>query len=142
MIFAELFVGNVLLFAREVGRFENFLAQPLVAAGSRQHAAHQVIAAVSVCEGVQRVIGVDAESVGRNEDRAGRTERDIAPARADRAGADCRCGVVARTGDHFNVLGQAQQLRGFLRERAHDREAFKQFRHLRFGNAANVEHFL
>ena len=72
MIFTELFVGDIRLFARKIGRFQNFFAQPLVAARGREHAAHQVIAAVGVGKGVQRVVGVDAEFVRRNEDRAGR----------------------------------------------------------------------
>ena len=94
MVFAELFVGDIRLFARKVGRFQNFFAQPLVAARSRQHTAHQVIAAVSVRESVQGVIGVDTEFVGRDEDRAGRTERDVAAAVSHRARADRRRGVV------------------------------------------------
>ena len=88
MIFTEFFVGNIRLFTREIGRFENFFAQPLVAARGREHAAHEVIAAVGVGKGVQGVVGVDAEFVGRDEDRAGRAQADVAAARrADQPGA-------------------------------------------------------
>ena len=142
MIFAELFVGDIRLFARKVGRFQNFFAQPLVAARGREHAAHEVIAAVGVGKGVQGVVGVDAEFVGRDEDRPGRAERDIAPTRADRAGTDRRRGIVARASQDLDGLRQAQRLRGFLRQRADDRKALKELRHLAFRNAADVKHFL
>ena len=142
MVFTELFVGNVRLFAREVGCFQDFLAQPLVAAGSREHTAHQMIAAVCVRKGMKRIVRVDAKFVGRNEDRPGRAERNIAPACADRTRADRRRSVVACTGHDLDRLRQPQRLRRFLREPAHDRKAFKQLRHLAFGNAANLQHFL
>ena len=142
MVFTELFVGNVRLFAREVGCFQNFLAQPLVAAGSREHTAHEMVAAVGVGKSVKRIVGVNAEFVGRNEDRPGRAEREIAPACADRTRADRRRSVVACTGHDLDRLRQPQRLRRFLRELAHDRKAFKQLRHLAFGNAANLQHFL
>ena len=142
MVFAELFIRNILLFAREVGRFQDFLAQPLVAAGSREHTAHQMIAAVCVRKGMKRIVRVDAKFVGRNEDRAGRAEREIAPACADRTRADRRRSVVACTGHDFDRFRKTQRMRRFLREPAHDRKAFKQLRHLAFGNAADLQHFL
>ena len=142
MIFAELFVGDIRLFARKVGRFQDFFAQPLVAARGREHAAHQVIAAVGVRESVQGVVGVDAEFVGRDEDRAGRAQADVAAAGADRAGTDRRRGIVARASHDLDGLRQAQRLRGFLRQRADDRKALKELRHLAFRNAADVKHFL
>ena len=101
-----------------------------------------MIAAVGVGKGVQGVVGVDAEFVGRDEDRPGRAEGDIAAARADRAGTDRRRGIVARASHDLDGLRQAQRLRGFLRQRADDRKALKELRHLAFRNAADVKHFL
>ena len=142
MVFAELLVGDIRLFAREVGRFQNFFAQPLVAARGREHAAHQVIATVGVGKGVQRVIGVDAKFVGRDEDRPGRAERDIAAARADCVGADRRRGVVTCARHDLDRFRKAERLCRFLRQCADDLEALKELRHLRFGNAADLQHFL
>ena len=142
MIFAELFVGDIRLFVREIGGLQNFFAQPLVAARGREHAAHEVIAAVGVGKGVQGVVGVDTEFVGRDEDRAGRAQADVAAARADRAGTDRRRSVVTCAGHDLDGLRQAQRLRGFLRQRADDRKALKELRHLAFRNAADVKHFL
>ena len=82
-----------------------------------------MIAAVGVGKGVQGVVGVDAEFVGRDEDRAGRAQADVAAARADRAGTDRRRGIVARAGNYFDRLGQAQRLRGFPRQLAHNLKA-------------------
>ena len=142
MVFAELFVGDIRLFAREIGGLQNFLAQPLVAAGSREHTAHEMVAAVGVGKRVKRIVGVNAEFVGRNEDRPGRTERDIAAARADCSCADRSSGVIARTSHDLHGFRQSQCLRSFLGQRANDLEAFKQLRHLAFRNAADVQHFL
>ena len=142
MIFAELFIGDIRLFAREIGGLQNFFAQPLVAARGREHAAHEVIAAVGVGKGVQGVIGVDAEFVGRDEDRAGRAQADVAAARADRAGTDRRRGVVARTCHDLDAFRKPQRLCRFLRQRTDDLKAFKELRHLAFRNAADVKHFL
>ena len=142
MIFAELFVGDIRLFAREIGGLQNFFAQPLVAAGSGEHAAHQVIAAVGVGKGVQGVIGVDAEFVGRDEDRAGRTKRDVAAAVSHRARADRRRGVVTCARHDLDRFRKAKCLCRLFCQRADDLEALKQLRHLRFGNAANLQHFL
>ena len=142
MVLAELFVRNVLLLAREVGRFQNFFAQPLVAARGREHAAHQVIAAVGVGKGVQGVVGVDAEFVGRDEDRAGRAQADVAAARADRAGTDRRCGIVARASHDLDRFRKAKCLCRLFCQRADDRKALKELRHLAFRNAADVKHFL
>ena len=142
MVFTELFVGNVLLFAREVGCFQDFLAQPLVAAGSRKHTAHQMIAAVCVRKGMKRIVRVDAKFVGRNEDRPGRAEREIAPACADRTRADRRRSVVACTRHDLDRFRKAKCLCRLFCQRADDLEALKQLRHLAFGNAANLQHFL
>ena len=142
MILAELFIRNILLFAREVGRFQNFLAQPLVAAGSREHTAHQMIAAVCVRKGMKRIVRVDAKFVGRNEDRPGRAERNIAPACADCAGSDRRRGVVTCARHDLDRFRKAKCLCRLFYQRADDLEAFKQLRHLAFGNAANLQHFL
>ena len=142
MILAELFIRNILLFAREVGCFQDSLAQPLVAAGSREHTAHQMIAAVCVRKGMKRIVRVDAKFVGRNEDRPGRTEREIAPACADRTRADRRRSVVACTGHDLDRFQKAKCLCRLFCQRADDLEAFKQLRHLAFRNAANLQHFL
>ena len=40
------------------------------------------------------------------------------------------------------VTGVPELLRGFLRQRADDRKALKELRHLAFRNAADVKHFL
>ena len=142
MIFAELFVGDIRLFAREIGGLQNFFAQPLVAARGREHAAHQVIAAVGVGKGVQGVVGVDAEFVGRDEDRAGRAQADVAAARANRAGADRRRGVVTCARHDLDRFRKAKCPCRLFCQRADDLEALKEPRHLRFGNAADVQHFL
>ncbi len=66
-------------------------------------------AAVRVGEGVQRVVGVDAEARGGDEDRPGGAEGDVAAALADDAGADRRGGVVARSGDDLAAARQAER---------------------------------
>ena len=99
-----------------------------------------MIAAVGVGERVQGVVGVDAEFVGRDENRPGCAEREVAAARAHRAGADRGGGIVARARHDAHRFRQAQRFRRVRCERAHDLVAFKQSRHLIFGNAADVQH--
>ena len=140
MIFTELFVGNIRLFPRKIGRFQNIPAQPLVAARGGEHTAHQVIAAVGVRKGVQRVVGIDAEFVGRDEERPGCAEREIAPARADRARADRGGGIVACARHDAHRFRQPQRSCSLRRERPHDLVALKQLRHLTFRYAAAGQH--
>ena len=70
MVIAQLSIGNASLFCGIVGGVVDILQQPLVAGGGGEHAAHQVIAAVGVGKGVQRVMGVHPEVFRGDENRS------------------------------------------------------------------------
>ena len=61
MVFPKFFLGYFRLFFRVICRIQNIFAEPLIAARSREHTAHQMVAAVCVRKGVQRIIGIDTK---------------------------------------------------------------------------------
>jgi len=93
-----------------------------------------------VGEGVERVVRVDAEALRGDEDGAGRAEADVARAVAHGSGADGGRGVVARAGDDLHALRQAERARNFRLYGADDLVALEEPRHLRFRDAAHVQH--
>ena len=101
-----------------------------------------MIVAVGVREGMQGVIGIHAEFVGRNEDGAGGAQGNVAAAVFHRAGAHGGGGVVARARDHLDAGGNAQQIGDFRLHFAHHLIAFKQLGHLIQPHVTNLHHFL
>ena len=61
MVFPKFFLGYFRLFFRIIRRIQNIFTEPLIAARSREHTAHQMVAAVCVRKGVQRIIGIDTK---------------------------------------------------------------------------------
>ena len=142
MVRAQLLVRDGRLLAGVVLRAQNVVHQPLVAGGGGEHAAHEMISAVRVRKGVQRVIRIHAELLRGDEHRAGGAQRDVAAAVAHHAGAHGRGGVVARAGADLHVLREAQQLRDLRPQRADRLIALVQRGHLCFRDAAQIKHFL
>ena len=66
MILSQL--ADLLLLLRIISGSDDIVHPPLVAGSRTEHAAHQMILAVRLCESVQRIIAVHAEILGGNED--------------------------------------------------------------------------
>ena len=94
-----------------------------------------------MAEGVQGVDLVLAVFFGRDEQRAARSEGDVAAPLADDARSDGGCGVVARARDDLDG-GREAELGGDVTPQRADRLiALVQFGELPLGNAANGAHF-
>ena len=133
---AQLLVGDVFLLGGVILGFENFVTQPLVAAGGGEHAAHQMEAPVGMSKGMQAVGIVHAEFLGGDEHGAGSAQADVARAVAHGAGAHGGGGIVPRARHDLSGLGQAD----ISSDIADDLEALKQLGHLTLADAADIQH--
>lgn len=133
VVFAQLLRGDLPFLALIVRGADDLILPPFVAGRGREHAAHQMPAAVRVGKGVQAVGGVHAEFARRDEDGARGAQGDVAVAVAHRARTHGGRRVVAGTGAHHNALGQAQCRRSLRQQRADGGKTLVQARHLRFG---------
>ena len=142
MVFPQLVRGDGGLFRVVVCGFENVLHEPFIAGGCAEHTAHQVVAAVGMGKGVERVIPVDAEFLRGDEYGAGGAQADVAAARAHNAGSHSGRGIVSCAGTDSHGFGNAKKLGDLRLHGADTFIAFEELRHLSFRDAADGEHFL
>ena len=83
---------------------------------------------------------VHLELLGRDEQRAGRAQGDVASAISHHAGAHSGGGVVPRPGADYSVPGDPQRVRHLRLDRADGRKALEQLWQLCFRNTANLQH--
>ena len=140
MVPAQLFRRDVLLLGGVVGGLEDVVAQPLVAAGRREHAPHEVPAPVGMGEGVEGVVGIHPEPLGGDEQGAGGAQGDVAAPLPHHAGAHGGGGVVAGAGHHLHVVGEAQGAGQLGPDGAHHLVALEEPGHLLRLHAADVQH--
>ena len=101
-----------------------------------------MIPSVRVAKGVEGVVGIDPEGIGCNKDGSAGAERDVASAIAHCACSYGCCGIVACTGDDFDMLRQSQRCRNLREKRADDLVTLKELRHLHLPYAADIQHLL
>ena len=140
MVLAELV--NCLLFLCVSLRADDFVHPPLIAACRTEHTAHEVIASVRVCKGMQRIELIHTELLRGNEDRSAGSERDITHIVAHRSGSDSCRRVVARACRHLAALGDSELCRNLRKNCADCLIALVAFCELRFADAADVAHLL
>ena len=115
---------------------------PLIAGCSGKHATHQVISAVCVCKGMQRILRIYGILIRRDEDRSAGSQGDVAVAVAYRTGTDRCCRIVAGTRDHLDICGQSQ-FRSHVTAQASDHFiTFKDLRQPFLLHAADLAHLL
>ena len=99
-----------------------------------------MVAAVGVGEGVQGIIGVHTEFFGRDKDRPGGTQADVAAAGAYRAGTHSGCGVVSGTRADHHTLRQTDRFRHIRPKCSYWLPALEEFWELLFGHTADAAH--
>ena len=141
IVCTQLFSGDGLLLLAEVLGVQDVFHPPLVAACSRQDAAHQVVAAVCMVKAVQGVLLVHTKGAAGDEHGTGGSQRDVALAVAHSAAANSSGSIVAGAGADLNAFRQTQLGSSFGGQGANRLPAFKQLGHLGFANAADIQHF-
>ena len=93
-------------------------------------------------KGMEGVVGIHSELFRGNKHGAGGTQADVAATLSHHAGADSGSGVIAGTGGNLNGGGNAQSGGDFRLYGTDTLVAFEELGHLRFRDAAEVQHFL
>ena len=140
MIFPEL--AHFRLGSRIVGILKNVVHPPLVAACSREHAAHQMVLAIRVVKRVKGVVLIHTELLAGDKDRPRRSQGNVALSVPDGTGSHSRGSVVSGARDNFHICRQPQFLRDLRQKCAHHLVALVELRQLLLGNAADFQHLL
>ena len=142
MVVPQLVRGDGGLLGPVVLGLEDVLHEPLVAAGRREHAPHQVVVPVGVGKGVEGVVGVHPKLSAGDEDGARGAQGDVAGPVSHCAGAHGGGGVVPRAGAHLHLGGEPQLGGDVGLQGANRLIALKELGHLVLREAAQVQHLL
>ena len=104
---SAILLKRLLLIHKVIG-MKDILHPPVVAACSREHAAHQMIAAVSMVKGMKRVVRIHSELITCNKKCAACSKREVAL-----SGSDCTCAyscsrIISCPGCNYAIFRKAK----------------------------------
>ena len=140
MVLAQL--GDILLLCGIILGADDLIHPPLVAACSAQHAAHQMIASVCMCKGMQRIELVYAEVLGRDKDGSAGSQGNVAHIVAYGTGSHCCRSVVACACCYLTGCGDTQLCSDLRKNGSDCLIGLIAGGQLILGNTADVAHLL